>query len=189
MFAASRLFRAGMIFGIGWLVLEWVLMSLIAARIGWGMLVILLSLKGGLGLIATGMLAQRGLATLIRGLRTGQAPAQKTGQIAQSAFQVASAILVALPGIVPLFVAMALFSPSIRQGLLQRFFARNSAGQETGSVREFSLEAGEWAEVVEVEGAAGQEATGHGTAGKGIASAKRRRTKAAPPHTPRKEDT
>lgn len=114
---SKRWLRAALLLLAGWLVLEYALGHLIAERIGWGLTILLLSIKGGLGLLMVGALALGGLKRLGKG---GQGPGR--GGI-DLAFSLASAILITLPGIVPTLCGIALFAPSLRAAILRKFRA------------------------------------------------------------------
>ncbi|MCA0400891.1 MAG: FxsA family protein [Proteobacteria bacterium] len=136
---SRRLLRAGIILLLGWIALEIALMQLVAARIGWAALILLMTVKGGIGLLLVG-------AAMIHGLRTiAEAARRDSGQeaIHAAGFTVASAILLVLPGIAPAFLALALFSPSLRKRLLALWRNR----QEPGDPREIELAASEWKEL------------------------------------------
>lgn len=135
-FLSRRLLRAGLLLLGGWAVLEYALMTLIAARIGWGMTLVLLSLKGGLGLLLVGWMA-------LRGLRKVRLARGTLGASLSLGFSVASGVLIALPGLVPALVGIALFSPSLRSGLVRRLAGK--AG--TQAPRDIDLEPEAWREV------------------------------------------
>ncbi len=129
---SRRWLRAAVILGAGWLVLEFVLAQLIAARIGWGATVLLVSIKGGIGILMVGALALGGLKRLGRG----------GGMRLDLAFGLASAILITLPGLVPTLLGIALFAPSLRCALLRRFRPAAQAAP-----RQFDLAPREWREL------------------------------------------
>lgn len=133
---SKRWLRAGLLLGAGWLVLEYALGSLIAERIGWGLTVLLLSIKGGVGILLVGALALSGL----RRLGKGQSGVGRGGL--DLAFSLASAILITLPGIVPTFAGIALFAPSVRAMVLRQF----RPGTKQAS-RNFDLAPQDWREV------------------------------------------
>lgn len=133
---SSRLVRAGIILLAGWLLLEAALLQLIAARIGWGMTLAILSVKGGVGLVLIAVLAWRGFHS-IRANAAG--PGERS---LRAGFGVASGVLITLPGVVPPLVGIALFSPSLQDAILARF--RRSRPE--GSPRQIDLSAEEWRE-------------------------------------------
>ena len=133
-----RLARAGLILLLGWLALEAVLLHLVAERIGWGLTIAILTVKGGLGLLILGWLTMRGLGRL----RGRLDPNDMLRSGISAGFGIASAILIALPGLVPTALGIALFSPSLR-GWIIRKFARKKAENR----QEVVLEEGEWREV------------------------------------------
>lgn len=133
---SRRLLRAGLLLVAGWALLEYALMTLIAARIGWGMTLVLLSLKGGLGLLLVGWMALRGLKR-VRLARGAMGASLSLG------FSVASGVLIALPGLVPALVGVALFSPSLRAALVRRLAGKAAAPPS----RDFDLDPDAWREV------------------------------------------
>lgn len=127
------LLRPFLILLAGWLVLEFVLLELLAARIGWGAVMIILSPKGGLGLI------------FLIGLTLFAARQFRQAKRADGImFPLISGILVALPGLFPMLVGIALFSPSLRNGL-RGWWARRS--QPAEDPRMLELPATEWKEI------------------------------------------
>jgi UPF0716 family protein affecting phage T7 exclusion len=134
---SSRLLRSLIVALAGWLLLEFVLMQLIAARIGWGATLAFLSVKGGAGLLLVGVLTARGLRRLSRGELT-----RAGGSVG---FGIASAVLITLPGIFPTLLGIALFAPSFRAALLKRF-TPTPEGKAQGP-REIDLEDSEWREL------------------------------------------
>jgi len=133
---SSRLLRAGVILLAGWLLLETALLQLIAARIGWGMTLAFLSVKGGVGLLLIAVLAWRGFHS-IRANAAG--PGERS---LRAGFGVASGILITLPGVVPPLIGIALFSPSLQGTILARFRRR----EPSGPPRQIDLSAEEWRE-------------------------------------------
>lgn len=120
----------------GWMVLEFVLLELLAARLGWGTVLVLVSLKGGLGLIALVLIT----------MMAGRAARRRQGvdRIAALTFPMASGILIALPGLIPMLVGIALFSPSLRKGVTE-WWQRRSAPPDDPRLVE--LPASEWIEI------------------------------------------
>ena len=123
---------------LGWIILELALAKLIAVRFGWGPVVVLHALKGGVGLLLCGLVVMHGFRRLGRWL---QAPERSDGP-QRLGFHVASAVLMAIPGLVPMLVGIALFSPSMRAWLSARF---GPQGRDSGP-REIDLDIGEWRE-------------------------------------------
>lgn len=132
--SSRRWLRAGLLLGAGWLVLEYALGHLIAERIGWGLTVLLLSIKGGIGILLVGAVALGGLKRLGK-----DAPGKRSIDLA---FRLASAILITLPGIVPTLLGIALFAPSLRSALLARFRAKAEVPS-----RDLELAPQDWREV------------------------------------------
>ncbi|MCZ8184113.1 MAG: FxsA family protein [Beijerinckiaceae bacterium] len=120
----------------GWMLLEFVLLELLAARLGWGLVLALVSLKGGLGLIALVLIT----------LLAGRAARGRQGldRLAALSFPMASGILIALPGLIPMLFGIALFSPSLRKGVVA-WWQRRSGGAE--DPRFLELPATEWKEI------------------------------------------
>lgn len=133
-----RFLRAGLILLLGWLALEAVLLHLVAERIGWGSTIAILTVKGGLGLLILGWLTLRGLGRL----RGRLEPGDMLRRGISAGFGIASAILIALPGLVPAAAGIALFSPSLRGWVIRRFSVKDA-----GNPREIVLEDGEWREL------------------------------------------
>lgn len=133
---SSRFLRAGIVLLSGWALLEFALLHLIAARIGWGATLIGLSLKGGLGLVFLGYCTFRGLRRVVKAETGAMRPEISAG------FGVASAVLVALPGILPALLGLALLSPSLQMGVL-RFLRRDAPSDHP---REIELPKSEWRE-------------------------------------------
>ena len=136
----ARILRAGVIALIGWLTLEAALLHLIAARIGWGLTIAIMSIKGGLGLLLVGFLALRGLSGLSERLRNKQGGTVfgiKTG------FSVASAVLITIPGLVPTLLGIAVLSPSLQKALIRRFKGKTPPENP----RDIDLDREEWREV------------------------------------------
>lgn len=135
---SGRMVRAGGILLAGWLLLEVALLQLVAARVGWGTTLAFLSIKGGIGLFVIGVMTARGFSRLksVSQLKPGA-----TGL--RTVFGVVSGILITLPGLIPPLLGIALFSPSLQQGVLRRFFG----AREPVKSRHIDLEEGEWREV------------------------------------------
>jgi UPF0716 family protein affecting phage T7 exclusion len=136
---SSRVLRAGAILLAGWMVLEIVLMQLVAARIGWGATLVLLSLKGGLGLLVLGVMTTRGLRRLKSGIGLAAGP-----QRFRMLFGVASGILITLPGLIPPLIGVALFTPSLQDRVLRRF---GRGAPMPAQAREIDLSGNEWREI------------------------------------------
>lgn len=134
----ARFIRAGLILLLGWLALEAALLHLVAERIGWGSTIAALTVKGGLGLLILGWLTMRGLGRL----RGRLDPADMLQKGISAGFGISSAILIALPGLVPTTLGIALFSPSLRSWILRRFSAK-----QPSNPREIALDEGEWREL------------------------------------------
>lgn len=132
---SPRLLRAGIILLAGWLLLEAALLQLVAARIGWGLTLAILSVKGGIGLVLIAVLAWRGF----HAIRARTGPGERS---LRAGFGVASGILITLPGVLPPLVGIALFSPSLQNAILARFRAPRPAGPP----RQIDLAADEWHE-------------------------------------------
>lgn len=135
---SGRTVRAAGILLAGWLLLEVALLQLVAARVGWGATLAFLSIKGGIGLLVIGIMTARGFARLksISQLKPGT-----TGL--RTIFGVVSGILITLPGLIPPILGIALFSPSLQQVVLRRFFG----ARESARSRDIDLDEGEWREV------------------------------------------
>ena len=120
----------------GWMLLEFVLLELLAARLGWGLVLALVSLKGGLGLIALVL-----ITLLARRAARGR---QGLDRIAALGFPMASGILIALPGLIPMLLGIALFSPSLRKAVIAGWQRRSGGAKDP---RFFELPATEWKEI------------------------------------------
>lgn len=142
---SRRILRAGIILLAGWVTLEIVLFQLVAARIGWGALLALLSIKGGIGLFLIGALMVRGLATI----RTDALHRRGLEAVARAGFGVASAVLIVIPGLIPPLIGVALFSPSLQAAILRRFGPFVEAVPKTTAEKNFDLAADDWREVQE----------------------------------------
>lgn len=114
--------------------LEYALGHLIADRIGWGLTVLLLSIKGGIGILLVGAVALGGLKRLGKGTPGRQG--------IDLGFSLASAILITLPGIVPTLVGISLFAPSVRNAVLARFRPKTEEPS-----RDLELAPQDWREV------------------------------------------
>lgn len=134
--AGRRFLRAGLVLALGWIALEIALANLIAARIGWGATIALLSVKGGGGLLLVGLFVWRGL----RRLRSGAQGLVRGG--VEAGFSVASAVLIALPGLTPALLGIALFSPTLRLRVLGWL-----RPVRAGTDRQIDLADGEWREI------------------------------------------
>jgi UPF0716 family protein affecting phage T7 exclusion len=120
----------------GWLLLEYVLLELLAARIGWGLVLALLSLKGGLGLLVLAFMT-------VSAARTVRA-SKDLGRFAAIGFPLASGILIALPGLIPMLVGIALFSPTLRGRVTS--WRHNRASRQSDP-RMLELQTSEWTEI------------------------------------------
>ncbi len=118
------------------MLLEYVLLEMLAARIGWGLVLVLLSLKGGLGLVVLAVMT----VSASRAIRASK----DVGRLAAIGFPLASGILIALPGLIPMLVGIALFSPSLRQSVTS--WRRKRAARESDP-RMLELQSSEWTEV------------------------------------------
>lgn len=134
---SPRLLRAGLVLLAGWLLLEAALLQLVAARIGWGLTLAILSIKGGIGLVLVAVLAWRGFHSIRTG--AGTRPGERS---LRAGFGVASGILITLPGLVPPLVGLALFSPSLQEAIIARF----RAPAPSGAPRQIDLSTEEWQE-------------------------------------------
>lgn len=134
---SPRLLRAGLVLLAGWLLLEAALLQLVAARIGWGLTLAILSIKGGIGLVLVAVLAWRGFHSIRAG--AGTRPGERS---LRAGFGVASGILITLPGLVPPLVGLALFSPSLQEAIIARF----RAPRPSGVPRQIDLSEEEWQE-------------------------------------------
>lgn len=126
----GRFWRAGLVLLGGWFLLEFALMKLVAARIGWEATLAFLTIKGGIGLLLIGVLVWRGMARI------------RAGGGVRAGFGVASGILITLPGLaLPLF-GVALFTPSLQEAILRRLQRKPPAPPKA-----FDLEKDDWREV------------------------------------------
>jgi UPF0716 family protein affecting phage T7 exclusion len=137
----KRFLRAGTILLLGWLVLEIALLRLMADRFGWALALLSMTLKGGLGLALLFALTLRGLSRL-RGYIEGRSTLDAA---LGTAFGVASAVLIALPGFVPTLVGLALFLPAVRT----RCVAYYATASDTADPGTLDLGACDWAETHE----------------------------------------
>jgi len=135
----ARLIRAGLILLIGWVMLEAVLLNLVAARIGWGLTIAVLSVKGGIGLVLLGAITMRGMF----GVKKRIAEQNGVPSSLRFGFLVASAVLISIPGLFPTLLGIALFSPSLQNWVLGKFRKAGVAA----SPREIDLPAEEWREI------------------------------------------
>jgi len=99
-----------------WLVLEWLLFSLIAGQIGWFATIVLAIFKGGFGLILLGVVLRQ-MQTGLRNLDDGR----HSLRLGEPLLAILGAILICLPGFVATIIGLALFAPSIRLAILNRF--------------------------------------------------------------------
>jgi len=128
----KRYWRAGFVLLGGWFVLEFALMKLVAARIGWEATLAFLSIKGGVGLVLMGIVAWRGLVAI------------RAGAGVQAAFGVVSAVLITLPGLALPLLGIALFTPSLQAAILKRLMRRR---EPQGPPRALDLDEAEWREI------------------------------------------
>lgn len=135
----ARLIRAGIILLIGWIAIEAVLLQLVAARLGWGLTIAILSVKGGIGLVLLGAITIRGMF----GLKKQIAEQNGVPASLRLGFMVASAVLISVPGLFPTLLGFALFSPSLQTWLLGKFRKAGAAAPP----REIDLPAEEWREI------------------------------------------
>jgi UPF0716 family protein affecting phage T7 exclusion len=136
---SGRVIRAGAILLAGWFVLEIALMQLVAARIGWGATLALLSIKGGLGLLIIGIMTVRGFRRL-KSISEFKAGATSF----RTVFGLVSGILITLPGLIPPLIGIALFTPSLQHWVLRRMIASRS---EAGPSKDIDLPEHEWREI------------------------------------------
>ena len=114
-----RFRRALLIGAIGWLALEIALLALIARKLGWGPTLAVVSLKGGIGLVALAL----GTAWAWRRVRAQSG----TARLEAAAVPLSAALLVALPGFLPALGALALAAPSARAALMRWIRTRGAA--------------------------------------------------------------
>jgi UPF0716 family protein affecting phage T7 exclusion len=135
---SGRMVRAGGILLAGWLLLEIALLQLVAARVGWGVTLAFLSIKGGIGLLVIGIMTVRGFSRLksISQLKPGTMGLR-------TIFGVVSGILITLPGLIPPLLGIALFTPSLQHAVLRRFLG----AKETVQSKDIDLDESEWREV------------------------------------------
>ena len=134
----ARVARIGLVFLIAWIAIELVLMKLVANRFGWGTTILLHALKGGFGMMLLGWLTMRGLVRLRAGVETGQV----AHDAVNGAFAIASAVLIAIPGLAPSLLGIALFSPSLRSWIMRRF----ALTERPTDPRQIDLDAADWRE-------------------------------------------
>ena len=114
--SGARFLRAGLILVLGWVALEAAFAKLVANSFGWGFTVALHSIKGGIGLILLGVIGGSALMRLARGSHK-----LSIHGISQTGFGLLSAVLIALPGLIPALIGLALYSPSMRVKCLAWF--------------------------------------------------------------------
>jgi UPF0716 family protein affecting phage T7 exclusion len=130
-----------LLFAASWLIFEWFLFSALSRQIGTFGAVLFHVAKGGFGLFL--------LALVVRRVGLGLPRALRNGSIAASAGELfasfAGATLIALPGLIPTFFGLALFSPSIRRKLGSLFVNRSMADTAKASgPQEIDLEQSQW---------------------------------------------
>lgn len=114
---------ATLLFGVTmlWLVAEWMLFSLIAGQIGWFPTIVIAIFKGGFGLILLGFVLKR-MQSGLRNTGRGTVSGEKAGlRLGEPLLAILGAILICLPGFVATVIGLALFAPSVRLALLDRF--------------------------------------------------------------------
>jgi UPF0716 family protein affecting phage T7 exclusion len=128
---------------IGWIALEYILFSALSGLIGGFAAVLFHVAKGGVGLVLLALVVRR------VGLRLS-AGALKPGRIAASAGELAAgvlgAMLIAVPGILPMLAGLALFAPSVRAKIARRFTASALEDERPARPGEVELDRSEWRE-------------------------------------------
>ena len=99
-----------------WMVAEYILFGLISAQIGWFPTIVIAIFKGGAGLVLLGYVLRR-MQLNLRDLSKENARIS----IGEPLLAILGAILICLPGFVATVFGIALFAPSIRSLVLQRF--------------------------------------------------------------------
>jgi UPF0716 family protein affecting phage T7 exclusion len=133
-----------LLFAASWIIFEWLLFSAMARQIGSFGAIVFYVAKGGLGLIL--------LMIVVRRVGTGLSKALRDGRISQSAGElfasIIGAMLIALPGLIPSFFGLALFSPSLRKRCAAFFMRRTMADEErrprSRQGRDVDLDRSEW---------------------------------------------
>jgi UPF0716 family protein affecting phage T7 exclusion len=125
--------------GLGWLGLEVVLFWLAAGTFGFLPTLALMALKGVGGFL----LLMRHIRSVIRSLAVNPFHRGLTG-IGSSGFAALGALLILLPGFTPALAGLALFSPSVRMGIVKwlRSEKRRSPSEDI-----VTLDAREWREI------------------------------------------
>jgi len=138
MIVTRRHLRIAFLAFLGWFLAEALLFVLLGRAIGFLPAILLLAGKGLLGfmLFARNMRAILGKVAL-GDFRNGLAAVSDAG------FAAAGAFLICLPGLLTTLAGLALFSPSIRAGVV-RWARREKKG---GGDRILSLDAEEWREI------------------------------------------
>ncbi len=130
-----------LLFAASWLIFEWFLFSALSRQIGTFGAVVFHVAKGGFGLLLLAIVVRRVGMSLPRALRSGRI-ADSAGELLAS---MAGATLISLPGLIPTFIGLALFAPSVRR-TLGSYFTRNAKTGGTSGRRpgEIDLDRSEW---------------------------------------------
>lgn len=125
--------------GLGWLGLEIVLFWLAAGTFGFLPTLALMALKGAGGFL----LLMRHVRSVVRSLAVNPLHRGLSG-LGSSGFAALGAFLILMPGFTPALAGIALFSPSVRMGIVQwlRKEKRSSPSEDI-----VTLDAREWREI------------------------------------------
>lgn len=125
---AGRLVRSGAILAAGWVLLEIALFLVLGDHIGWRAVIAILVVKGGFGLI---LLAFVIMAAGRRFSRPGDNPASRIPGVW---LDMAAAILVALPVLIPAALAPAVLAGPVRRRLARAAERVLAAGEDDDSL-------------------------------------------------------
>lgn len=150
MIVTRRHLRLAALAALGWFLVEALLFYLLGRAIGFFPAILLLAAKGlfGFALFARNMRAILGKVAL-GSLRNGLAAVSDAG------FAAAGAFLIFLPGLLTTLAGLALFSPSLRAGLMRWVKREKGRGAPADGV--LSLDASEWREIDRDRGGTGRE--------------------------------
>ena len=126
-----------------WMIVEWLIFSALSRQIGTFGTLAFYIFKGGLGLVLLALVVRRVGFTLARSIRTRGKDGTPSFAAGELFAGILGAILIALPGILPMLAGLALFAPSVRAALQRRFLGGAKA-QGPQDPKDVVLDRSEW---------------------------------------------